>query len=397
MPQTFSSFLPIASCHTRPDGLSRRHLLGALGAAAALPLALDARAAPARPEDTSPIKIAQSTDLSGPLADLGQAMSQGAKAYFSALNAKGGINGRPIELMVVDDGYDIQRALANAKSFIEDRSCFAIFNCLGTPMVESMLPSVIESGMPFFSPITGAMSAHPKNVRNVFNIRASYADETAYLVKHLATISTKNVAIVYQNNSFGSDVLSAARQSLAKHQLKDTDIVSVENNSANASAAAAKIAASQAEAVIIGLAGKPAVDFVKALRQQRKTLPVFALSVVGAAATLKAMGDDAIGITVSQIVPLPGMVPEFQQAWKASGAAMEPSHQGLEGYLNAQVFAEVLRRAGRNPTRNSFIDSAWNLKRYDLAGYEVSFTDSTQSASRYVDLTMVGRNGRFIH
>jgi branched-chain amino acid transport system substrate-binding protein len=394
MTQTLSPLVPTASCNLRQNSLSRRHLLGAL---AALPLALDVRAAPARPEDTGPIRIAQSTDLSGPLADLGQAMSQGAKAYFSALNAKGGINGRLIELTVADDGYDIQRAVANAKSFIEDRSYFAIFNCLGTPMVESMLPSVIESGMPFFSPITGAMSAHPKNVRNVFNIRASYADETAHLVKHLATIGTKNVAIVYQNNSFGSDVLSAARQSLAKHQLKDTDIVSVENNSANASAAATQIAGSQAEAVIIGLAGKPAVDFVKALRQQRKAMPVFALSVVGASATLKAMGDDAFGITVSQIVPLPGMVPEFQQAWKASSATMEPSHQGLEGYLNAQVFAEILRRAGRNPTRSSFIESAWSLKRYDLGSHEVSFSDSAQSASRYVDLTMVGRNGRFIH
>jgi branched-chain amino acid transport system substrate-binding protein len=151
----------------------------------------------------------------------------------------------------------------------------------------------------------------------------------------------------------------------------------------------------------MGLAGKPTADFVKAIRQQRKGLPLYALSVMGAAATLKAMGHDATGITVSQVMPLPvnngvPLVREFQQAWKAAGVTLEPSHLALEGYVNAKVFAEALRRAGRNPTRTSFIDSAWGMKRYDLGGFEVSFTDSSVSASRFVELTMVSREGRFI-
>lgn len=386
---------PAATREPQDSGLTRRGILGAL---AALPAAFHATP---RADDTGPVKITQSAALSGPLGELGQAMHQGAKAGFAALNAKGGVNGRPIELTVVDDGYDVKRALANVKGFIEDRSNFALFNCMGTPMIEAMLPQVIESGMPFFAPFSGALSARPQNARNVFNIRASYADEAEQLVQHLATIGIKRIAIAYQNNSFGKEVFNATQQSMARHKLEATAIVTVENNSSDAGVAAAKIATSQPEAVLVGLAGKPTVDFVKAMRAQRKGLPLYALSIMGAAATLKAMGEDATGIAVSQVVPLPGntvvpMVREFQQAWKAAGVTLEPSHLALEGYINARVFAEALRRAGRNPTRSSFIDSTWNLKRYDLGGFEVSFSDSARNASRFVELTMVSRDGRFI-
>jgi len=375
--------------------LTRRSVLGAL---AALPAAFHA---PTRADDTGAIKIAQSTALSGPLGELGQAMHQGARAGFAAINARGGVNGRLIELTVADDGYDVKRALANVQGFMEDRGNFALFNCMGTPMIEAMLPQVIESGIPFFAPFSGALSARPKNVRNVFNIRASYADEAEQLVQHLATIGIKRIAVAYQNNAFGKEVFDAAQQSMAKHRLDATAIVTVESNSSDVHAAVAKITSSNPEAVLVGLAGKPTIDFVKAIRLQRKGLPLYALSIMGAAATLKAMGDDATGIAVSQVMPLPGntvvpVVREFQQAWKAAGVTLEPSHLALEGYVNARVFAEALRRAGRNATRSSFIDSTWNLKRYDLGGFEVSFSDSARNASRFVELTMVSRDGRFI-
>ena len=388
------SLSPVRS-HVLKGAVSRRGVLGAL---AALPLAFHG---PTRADDAGPIKIAQSTALSGPLMDLGQPLHQGAKAYFSALNSKGGVNGRSIELTVADDGYEVERALANVKGFIEDRGYFAIFNCLGTPMVEAMLPQVIESGIPFFAPFTGALSVRPKNVRTVFNIRASYADETERLVRHLALIGIKRVAIVHQNNSFGKDVASAARHFIEQNNLTETAIATVENDSSDAGTAAAKISASQPEAVLMGLAGQPTVDFVRAIRQLRRGVPLYALSVMGAAATLKAMGDDATGMTVSQVMPLAtnnvvALVRDFMQAWKASGTTLEPSHLGLEGYINAQVFTEILRRAGRNPTRGSFMDAAWGLKHYDLGGFEVNFTNSATSASRFIELTMVTSKGSFI-
>ena len=226
-------------------GPSRRRMLGAL---AALPLACHV---PARANDTGPIKIAQSIALTGPLGELGQAMHNGAKVCFAAINAKGGVNGRAIELVVVDDGYDTKRALANVGGFMQDRSNFALFNCMGTPMVEAMLPQVIESGMPFFAPFSGALSVRPKNARNVMNIRASYADEAEQLVQHLATVGIKRIAIAYQNNSFGKEVFAATQQAMTRYKLNAVATVTVENDSSDAAAAAQKIAASEPEAVLV--------------------------------------------------------------------------------------------------------------------------------------------------
>lgn len=375
--------------------LSRRRVLGAL---AALPLASHL---PVRADDAGPIKIAQSIALSGPLGELGQAVHQGAKACFTAINAKGGVHGRPIELTVADDGYDVKRALANVNGFMDDRSNFALFNCMGTPMVEAMLPRVVESGIPFFAPFSGALSVRPKGVRNVFNIRASYADEAEQLVQHLATIGIKRIAIAYQNNSFGKEVFTATQQALARHKLEAIMVATVENNSSDAAAAAKKIAQSEPEAVLVGLAGKPTIDFVKASRLERKGMPLYALSIMGAAATIKTLGADATGMAISQIVPLPGnlvmpVVRDFQQAWKAAQVPLEPSHLALEGYINARVFAEALRRTGRNPTRSGFIDSTWAIKNLDLGGFSVGFNEANLNASRFVELTMVSREGRFI-
>jgi len=207
--------------------------------------------------------------------------------------------------------------------------------------------------------------------------------------------------VAYQNNNFGKEVFNAAQQALARYKLEPTAAATVENNASDAAAAVTRIAAAEPEAVLLGLAGKPTMEFAHALRSQRKGLPMYALSIMGAAATVKAMGADAIGMTVSQIVPLPNnmalpVVRDFQLAWKAAKVAQEPSHLALEGYINARVFAEALRRAGKNPTRSSFIDSTWSIKQFDLGGFAVSFSEGGLNASHFVELTMVARDGRLI-
>lgn len=353
----------------------------------------------ARAQDGA-LTLAQSTDLTGPLGELGSAMHQGAKAAFAAVNARGGIHGRSIALRTLDDAYEVPRALANVEQFLADRDTFALFNCMGTPHVEAMLPQVLESGIPFFAPFTGALLSRVPQ-RSVFNIRASYAEETEKLVQHLATIGIQRIGIVYQANAFGKEVFTAAQRSMAKLKLAEGASVTVENNASDADAAAAKLAQAQPEAVLVGLAGKPTLAFVKAFRALRRGTTLYALSVMGTAATVRALGADATGMAITQVVPLPtnAVVPvvrEFLQAWKASGATGEPSHLALEGYINARTCCEALQRAGRNPTRAAFIDATWSLKKLDLGGFEINATEPGRNASRFVELTLVGRDGRFV-
>ena len=381
--------------HTPKPALRRRTLLAG---AIALPLAHWSRSTTAQ---EGPIRIGQSTALTGPLGDLGSAMHQGAKAAFAGINAKGGVHGRSIELTTLDDAYEVPKALANVDRFLADPGNFAHFNCMGTPMIDAMLPKVVQSGVPFFAPFTGAQLSRTKDARSVFNIRASYADEAEKLVQHLSTIGIQRIGIVYQNNSFGKEVFSAAEQSIGKLKLPAAVTVTVENNASDAGAAAAKLAGADLEAIVIGLAGKPTLEFVKAFRALKRGVTLYALSVMGTPATVKALGADATGMAISQVVPLPSnvvmpVVRDFQAAWKASGATAEPSHLALEGYLNARVFAEALQRAGRNPTRAAFIDATWALKKWDLGGFEINASTPERNASRFVELTLIGRDGRFL-
>ena len=153
--------------------------------------------------------------------------------------------------------------------------------------------------------------------------------------------------------------------------------------------------------MLIGLAGKPAMEFVKSFRALRRGTSLYGLSVLGTSANIAALGADGVGMALTQVMPLPTnpVVPvsrEFMQAWKAIGAKAEPSHLALEGYINARVFCEALQRAGKNPTRASFIDATWSLRKLDLGGFEVHATEPGRNASRFVELTLVGRDGKYV-
>ncbi|HEY2927228.1 ABC transporter substrate-binding protein [Piscinibacter sp.] len=374
--------------------LSRRRLL-----VNAVALAAAASASRVWAESDDPIRLGQSVALTGPLAELGKAMHTGAKVCFEAVNARGGVNGRRVELIERDDGYDVKRSQENIKAFLREPNLFGLFGVMGTPMVEATLPLIRNTDVPCFAPLTGATSARPADMRNVFNVRASYPEEAERLIEHLATIGLKRIAVVYQNNSFGKEVLVAAEAAMRRYSLTKVATAAVQNDASDAPAAAATIAAANPEAVLIGLAGKPTISFVKSIRVARKGLPLYALSV--AANTLSSLGDDAFGIAVSQVVPLPtnSVVPvvrDFLQAWQNAGVTLVPSHLALEGYINARVFVEAMRRAGRNLTRKAFIDTAWSIKRYDLGGFELNFDQPGRNASRFIELTMIGRSGRFI-
>ena len=374
----------------------RRRLLGGALALPWLGLGGGAHAA-----SSTPVRIGQSTALTGPLSDLGLAMHQGAQAGFAAINARGGVNGRPIELTTLDDGYEVARAVANVDKLLAQPDCLALFNCMGTAMVAAVLPKVLDTGMPLFAPFTGAQLARVKGARNLFNIRASYADEAQKVVQHLHTLGIQRIAVAHQMNAFGREVLASVQQAMAQLKLPDAAIATVQDDASDALASAQALAAANPEAVVVGLAGKPALQFLKAFRPLRRGVNVYALSVLGTTASVKALGADATGMVVSQVVPLPNnaaapVVREFQQAWKAAGASAEPSHLALEGYINARVFAEALQRAGSNPTRASFTHATWELKRLDLGGFEINASVPERSASRFVELTLVGPGGRFI-
>lgn len=360
--------------------------------------AASAQADPGVTADT--VTLGQSTALSGPLGDLGQEVLKGAKVYFDGVNARGGIHGRNIKLVSKDDAYDPAKTLENVNALVAEDSTFALFGTFGTPNNEALIPIAQKAGLPVLMPYTGAPSIRSKTSKGVYNLRASYADEVERLVEHLHTVGVRKIAIAYQNNAFGKEVLKAANTAMETRQLKPLLAVSIENDASDAATATEKLLAAQPEAVLLALAGKPTIEAIRNIAQRRKGMQMYALSVLATPANLRALGKEGSGVAITQVVPFPAnatmpLVREYQQAMTAAGQK-EFSHLSLEGYLNAKVVVEGLRRAGPKLTRAALTTAMDSMRGFNLGGMDVTFGQGATSGSRFVELTMVNAQGKLI-
>jgi ABC-type branched-subunit amino acid transport system substrate-binding protein len=374
-----------------------RHL-GALSLAGSALFATTVLAEPGVTTDS--INLGQSTALSGPLGDLGQEVLKGAKVYFDGINARGGVHGRNIKLVSKDDAYDTAKTLENVNAFIAEDNTFALFGTFGTPNNEALIPIAQSAGLPVFMPYTGAPSIRSKTSKGVYNLRASYADEVERLIEHLNTVGVKKIAIAYQNNAFGKEVLKAANAAMDARKLKPLLAVPVENDATDAAPATEKLLATQPEAVLLALAGKPTIEVIRNITQRRKGMQMYALSVLATPANLRALGKDGSGVAITQVVPFPAnatmpLVREYQQAMVAAGQK-EFSHLSLEGYLNAKLVTEALRRAGPKLTRVALTSAMDSIRGFNMGGLDVTFGQGAASGSRFVELTMVNAQGKLI-
>lgn len=381
-----------------PPTISRRSTVLALASLTGLGWTRQALAEPG--VSAEQVLVGQSIALSGPLGDLGQEVHRGNVAGIAQINARGGVHGRTIGLMTRDDAYDTAKTLENVKTLIDGEGVFCLFNTFGTPNNEALIPVARAAEVPVVAPYTGAPSIRSRQTAGVFNVRASYADEVDKLVEHLNTIGVKRIAVAYQNNAFGKEVLSAVVDSLKKRNLAPLVSASVENNASDAAAAAGRLIDAGPEVLLLGLAGKPTIETIRSVNLKRRGYPMYALSVLATPSNLKALGADGTGLAITQVVPHPhstslALVRDYQAAMRASGFE-DFSHQSLEGYVNARVLAEGLRRTGKNPTRSSFESTMDSLRRFDLGGMEISFGQGSLSGSRLVELTMVNAQGRLI-
>jgi branched-chain amino acid transport system substrate-binding protein len=345
------------------------------------------------------ISIGQTVALTGPFGDLGSELVRGAEACFRSTNASGGIHGRKLELVSKDDEYKVARAVENAKAFVESGSVFCLFSSFGTPTNEALLPLLEKAGVPLFAPYSGALSLRASTLKGVVNIRASYPDEAEHLVRHLHTTGIRNIAVVYQNNSFGREILQGAIESMEKRGLKASWTASIEPDASNAEDVAKKAIAAKPEALLLAIAGKSTIAVIKTVNAARSGIQLYALSVLATAANLRALEGYGRGVVVTQVVPFPSstlpIARSYREAMRSAGNA-DLNHLSFEGFLNARVLVEALRQAGRNVTRQSFLAAVGAMKQLDLGGLSLSFGNGAASASRFVELTMIDSSGRLI-
>ena len=347
------------------------------------------------------ILIGQSAAFSGPAAQLGIQMRDGAKLYFNYVNAQGGINGRRIEMKSLDDKYEPKPAAENTKRLIEQDRVFLLFAYVGTPTSQASLPIFTQARVPFVAPFTGAELLRTPFNRYVFNVRASYYDETEHIVDHLTRTGVRKIAVFYQNDAYGQAGLEGVKRAMAKRNLQIAALGTVERNTTAVADAVKTINAAQPEATVMISAYTSVAEFVKQMKKAGSISQFFNVSFVGSTALAAALGDEGYGVLISQVVPFPWspltpIVKEYLDLAKRAGN-VEISFSTLEGYIAARVLVEGLRRAGKDLTRERFIAAMESMSNLEIGGFLVRFAPDNHNGSQYVDLSMIGHDGKFIH
>ena len=377
------------------------HFLKQLLAVTAIAVSTLAAAEPGVTDNS--ITLGMTSPFTGTNGVYGTDMRQVIQAYFDQVNKAGGVNGRKINLVALDDGYETDRAVANTKTLINEKNVFALLASYGSsPTTEAMNTVFGPAKVPLVGTISGAgslrepISQNP-NGRYMFNVRASYADETEAIVNQLVSLGLKNIAVFYQNDGFGKSGLDGVTVALKKHNLAPTTAATVERNSVDVTAAVEAIAKAKPQAVVMVTLYKPTAAFVKAMKKANQSPMFMTLSPVGTEQLVAELGPDARGIGISQVMPYPfnDIVPMVRDYQKLVGAKAGYSYYGIEADAMARVMVDALKRMGKDPSREKLM-AALESTSLDMGGLKVAYSASNRQGSRFVELTVIGPGGKVL-
>jgi len=345
------------------------------------------------------IRLGASQVLSGPLGPQTMQYGAGARLLFDAVNARGGIHGRKISFVSLDDGFDPARALENTRQLVEQDKVFLLFNSTGTAQTAAVLPYLTEQKTILFGPVTGASGLRDTFNRYVFHVRASYANESERILSQLKQIGVSRIAFFYQDDGLGKALLSEVRKTVSQQGLPPVVEIKVDPASPDFAAAAAATAEAAPQAVIVGTAGLTFPRYVSAV-QATSARPVFyGFSVASLDGINRELKDKARGIVLAQIMPslrnnsIPVVV-EYLQHLKDKDPAATPSSSQFEGFVHARLLVEGLRRTGRDLSTERFISSMQSAREIAFGRFTARYEPGSHNGSSYVELAIVDAEGR---
>ncbi|MFL9927408.1 ABC transporter substrate-binding protein [Herbaspirillum lusitanum] len=377
--------------------VARKHL-------AMLLLALGLCNAQAEP-GISPGKIVlgQSVALSGGTSRSPSSYQLGAKIYFDALNAAGGVMGRRVELISMDDRFEPDQALANTRRLILEDKVFALFGYAGSATSKISLPLASQYGVPFFAPRSGNDILRRPHNRMLFTIRATHKEEFEFLLNQMMMTGQKNIAVFYEDNDYGRRDVAIVAQKLSDKGGRLLLAAPVAANSIDVGAASTELIAKQPDAVMLAATAPSSAALILAMRRGGYNGQFYGLSFIGTQALLELLGKEGSGVVISQVVPFPWrastmLVSEYQKAMK-NAASADLNFASLEGYIAAKIFTEGLRRAGRNLTRARLITALESIhsSNYDPGGMGINFSAANHHGSQYIDMITISRTGQFLN
>jgi len=372
-----------------------------LPAATACPWLL---AAPSEPGvQKTEILFGQTADLTASRAAITKAYSEGAGLHFAEVNAAGGIGGRRIRVLQLDDGYDVNRASDNARVLVEERNVFALVHSVGTAIADRLLPYVEKRRVPFVHALTGADQVRPpaRPSKEAFFLRASYGREIDRIVKQLKTQGVvSRIALIYEDEPFGHGIRDATAQAMKANGLALLASGVLPPNQTSAAAVAPAVATlikAAPAAIIVGSAGPSVEQFIQAYHDAGGNARYYCLSVSNVDRLYRALGPLSEGIVIAQVMPAPDtsnipVVVEYRKL--AAARAATPSTFGLEGYISARMIVQSLRQNASQPTRARF--TAALAAQSEVAGFPVRYKADSREGSPFVGLAMIGASGHLV-
>jgi ABC-type branched-subunit amino acid transport system substrate-binding protein len=327
------------------------------------------------------IVLGQSCALKGMASSLGQGMATGLQVYFDHVNSQGGINGRRIELISKNDGYEPMAAVRTTVELLDKDKVFMLIGEVGTPTSKAVLPVVDKNQVPFFAPFTGAELLRTPYNKWVINVRGSYNQEMEKLAQYLVgTRGMQRIACFYQDDAYGKAGLSGIQLALSKRGMELVGTGAYKRNTLGVLKGIADLRPTSPEAIVMVGAYTPCAAFIKGAKEIPELAGVTFcnISFVGTKALKDALGGSHDRCLVSQVVPYPWdeslpLVKEYNEVMSSSGKGAQVGFITLEGFMAAKLFCQVLEAMEGEPTREKFIDTLHQVGTFDLGGIKLAY------------------------
>ena len=352
---------------------------------------------PAPGVTSSEIVIGSSLALGGHAGFLGTQYLHGAMCLIEQINSEGGIHHRKIRLIAHDDGYDPPRCVANTNRLIHKDKVFCLFCYVGTPTTVKIIDIVEKTKTPLLGIFSGADKLRFPFRHYIFNVRSSYYHETNAIVRYFVEKKgLQRIAVFYQYDDYGFDGLKGTQIALQKHNLSPVATGSFVRGTIEIEDALDKIRSSKAEAVIMIGTYSPCAEFIKKARASGYNPLFHNVSFVGGDKLVQELGDLGEGVLITQVVPPPTerlLLPACEQYSRLSAKYYpqdKPNFVGFEGFINARILIEALRRTGRDISREGFIRALESIKEHYVGiGAVINFGPRDHQGMNDVYLTQV--------
>ncbi len=346
-----------------------------------------------------PLVVHHIGPFTGVLASSNTEAMDGARLHLAATNAGGGVAGRPVQLQTLDDGQDPKRSEALLAELVAGKKLLALMMPRTTPSMEAMLPAVAANGIPVIGPQTGASFVNDPPKREVFTLRASYQKEAERAIRQQHSIGVRSFGLLLADDAFGRDTLVGIERVMKELQIQPVAVARLDNRKADVAEPVRVLAAQRPQVVMLVSSAKAAAAFIQAYRALGINSTFISLSNTSNNDYLAALGTQARGAIVMQVMPSPySATTALAREYTAAAAAQKQpvSYAGLYGFASAKLLVLGLQRAGRDPTPAKLIQALEELGDIDLGGLRLRYGPGDRTGSTFVDSTIITQEGRFM-